>query len=140
LLRLRKSIPVAVVCLVVVCCGLTACGKQGGDGSAIGQGEEVNLDEHVVAGKTTIVDFYSDFCPPCKALSPKLEALAEKRDDIALVKVDINRPGKQGIDWDSPVVKQFGLKSVPFLMIFGPEGKEQARGDAARATVEGWLR
>jgi thioredoxin 1 len=123
-----------------VCCGLTACGKQGGDGSAIGHGEEVNLDEHVVTGKTTIVDFYSEFCPPCKALSPKLEALAEKRDDIALVKVDINRSGKQGIDWSSPVAKQFGLKSVPFLMVFGPDGKEQSRGDAARATVEGWLR
>jgi thiol-disulfide isomerase/thioredoxin len=110
------------------------------DASAvIGHGEEVDLAEHAVKGKTTVFDFYSEFCPPCRALSPRLEELDAKRDDVVVVKVDINRPGTQGIDWDSPVVHQFGLNSVPHLVVYGPDGAEQAKGDEARQMVEEWM-
>ncbi|MGQ9730423.1 MAG: TlpA family protein disulfide reductase [Candidatus Zipacnadales bacterium] len=105
----------------------------------ISHGAEVELAEYVVKGKHTIFDFYSDGCPPCRELAPKLEALAERREDICLVVVDINRPGKRGIDWDSPVARQYQLESIPHLRIYGPEGEEIARGDEARSRVERWL-
>jgi thioredoxin 1 len=97
----------------------------------IGHGERVNLMEYVVQGKATIVDFYSEFCGPCRKISPLLEQLAHTRDDVVVVKVDINRPGVQGIDWTSPVAQQYGLQSIPNFKIFGPDGKLQAEGDAA---------
>jgi thiol-disulfide isomerase/thioredoxin len=105
----------------------------------ISQGQEVNLADYLVPGKTTIVDFYSEFCPPCRAIAPRLEKLHTTRDDIAVVKVDINRPGVKGIDWKSPVARQYALNSIPHFKVFGPDGKLKAEGDAAYELVSGWL-
>jgi len=105
----------------------------------IGHGDKVNLADYIVKGKTTIVDFFSEFCGPCRAIGPKLEALAKGRDDIYVVKVDINRPGTQGIDWQSPAARQFGLQSIPNFKVYGPDGKLQAEGDQAYGMVMGWV-
>jgi len=106
----------------------------------IGHGQEVEVKEHLVAGKTTIVDFYSEFCPACVMLAPELDKLIEKRPDLALVKVDVNRPDiKDQIDWESPVARQYKLESLPHLVVFDAEGKEVASGDQAMDRVMGWL-
>ncbi|HUJ44392.1 MAG TPA: thioredoxin family protein [Opitutaceae bacterium] len=105
----------------------------------ISQGREVNLADYVVPGKTTVFDFYSEYCPPCRAIAPHLEKLHLKRDDVAVVKVDINRPGVKGIDWQSPVARQYNLESIPHFKVFGPDGKLKAEGDEARAMVTSWF-
>ena len=76
----------------------------------IAHGAKVDIKEHLVAGKTTIVDFTSEYCPPCRYFSPLLDELHAAREDLAVVKVDINRPDVRGIDWDSPVVAQYGIR------------------------------
>jgi thiol-disulfide isomerase/thioredoxin len=101
----------------------------------ISHGEEVDIKEYIVAGKTTIFDFTSQYCPPCRAIAPKLDALHAAREDIAVVKVDINRPDVKRIDWESPVSKQYALRSVPHFKVFGPDGKLQAEGKEASALV-----
>jgi len=101
----------------------------------IGYGEEVDLEASLVAGKTNIVDFYSIYCGPCMQLAPHLEALVDSREDLYLVKVDINRPGVKGIDWESPTAQQFKLRSIPHLRIYGPDGKLQAEGEAATERI-----
>ena len=101
----------------------------------ISQGKEVTLADYLVPGKTTVFDFYSEYCPPCRAIAPKLVKLHQNRDDIAVVKVDINRPGVKGIDWESPVAQQYQLHSIPHFKIYGPDGKLQADGDAAYGKV-----
>jgi len=65
--------------------------------------------------------------------------LHKSRDDIAVVKVDINRPGVKGIDWESPVAQQYQLHSIPHFKIYGPDGKLQAEGDAAYDQVQKWV-
>ena len=89
----------------------------------ISKGEPIKLANHLVAGKTTIFDFYSDYCPPCVRVSPMLDKLHQSRDDIVVVKVDINRPGTKGIDFRSPVAQQFDLHSIPHFKVYGPDGK-----------------
>ena len=105
----------------------------------VSHGEEIDVDALAVEGKYTVVDFFSEYCPPCVALSPKLEELVEKRDDVVVVKVDINRPGHQGIDWQSPVARQYGLDSIPRLRVYGLDGKMESEGDEAMQTVMGWM-
>jgi len=105
----------------------------------ISRGATVTLADYLVPGKTTIFDFYSEYCPPCRAISPRLVQLHQKRDDVAVVKVDINRPGVKGIDWQSPVARQFQLESVPHFKVYGPDGALKAEGDAAYEMVAGWL-
>ena len=94
-------------------------------------GENLEISSVLAKGHTTIVDFYSAYCPPCMKLSPLLEQLGEKRPDLRIVKVDINRTGIKGIDWGSPLAKQFSLKSIPHFKIFDGNGKMLAEGEAA---------
>jgi thiol-disulfide isomerase/thioredoxin len=98
-------------------------------------GEQVNVEEHLMPGKTTIVDFFSKYCPPCVRLSQVLEPVVLDSDELFLLKVDINRPGVQGIDWGSPVAEQYGLKGIPHLRIYGPDGELIAEGKAAMEKV-----
>ncbi|MBI2299950.1 MAG: thioredoxin family protein [Armatimonadetes bacterium] len=65
--------------------------------NAISHGEKVKLEEHLTQGKTVVFDFSSSFCPPCREFAPRLEALDDKRDDLVVVTVDINRPDRQGV-------------------------------------------
>jgi len=89
----------------------------------IARGETVKLADYAAAGKTTVFDFYSEYCGPCVRMSPALEKLHATRADVVVVKVDINRPGLKGIDWKSPVAKQFDLHSIPHFKVYGPDGK-----------------
>jgi thiol-disulfide isomerase/thioredoxin len=111
----------------------------------ISMGQEIKLADHLVAGKTVIFDFYSDYCPPCVAMAPDLERLHAKQGEFVVVKVDINRPGIKGIDWKSPVAAQFKLDSmaIPHFKVFGPDGKllaeDSANNSPARTMVDQWI-
>lgn len=105
----------------------------------IAKGSKVDLKNYLVAGKTTVFDFYSEYCPPCRAISPRLDELHKTHADIAVVRVDINRPDVKGIDWQSPVAREFGLQSIPHFKIYSPEGKLIAEGEDARDMVEKWM-
>lgn len=100
----------------------------------------VNLEEMIVKGKTNIVDLYSKFCPPCVQIAPLLIRLDEKRSDIAIVKININRDGVRGIDWQSPVARQFKLRSIPHFIIVSPSGKLKCKGKKAYKFVLKQLR
>lgn len=104
------------------------------------EGEALDVKSLAVKGKTTLIDFYSPFCPPCVRLSPLLAQLAQKRGDLVIQTVNINRPGFQGIDWRSPLAQQYRLRSVPYFMIFNPKGKLTAEGNAAMQQLQRWLR
>ncbi len=112
---------------------------KGAEPAHISKGQPITLADYLVPGKTTIFDFFSEYCPPCRAISPLLVKLHQSRDDIAVVKVDINRPGVKGIDWQSPVARQYQLESIPHFKVFGPDGNLKAEGDAAREMINGWL-
>lgn len=113
--------------------------EKGPEPLKISHGEEVTLADYLVPGKTTVFDFSSEFCPPCRAVSPKLDGLHKKRADLAVVKIDINRPNVKGIDWKSPVARQYNVKSVPNFKVYSPEGKLVAEGKEAWDLVYGWV-
>lgn len=102
-------------------------------------GEEINIENLVLPGKITIFDFYSDYCPPCRKVSPLLEQLDEKREDLVVKKIDINRKGVNGIDWNSPVARQYGLRSIPHFVIYNESGKRTHEGREAMQQVLTWL-
>ncbi len=103
-------------------------------------GEEIEIEDYLVEGQTVIVNFTSEYCPPCVAIAPRLTNLAEQRDDVLLVNVDINRPDVQGIDFQSPVARQFGIRGIPHFQVYGPDGEKSAEGPRARELVTNWLR
>jgi thiol-disulfide isomerase/thioredoxin len=100
-------------------------------------GVSIDITKHTVPGKITIFDFYSDFCPPCLSIAPRLEELDRSRTDLAVKKIDINRKGKAGIDWQSPLVGQYNINAVPFFIIYDEKGNLVASGsDASRKLWE----
>jgi thiol-disulfide isomerase/thioredoxin len=106
----------------------------------ISNGQKVALADYLVPGKTTVFDFYSEYCPTCRAIAPDMKKLHANRADIAVVFVNVNRPGVKVIDWQSPVVKQYDLPSTPQLKVFGPDGKLVAEGKPAYQLVTGWFK
>lgn len=96
------------------------------DVATVSRGEEVRLDDHLAPGKLVLVDFYADWCGPCRVLTPRLERLAaEHPDELALRKVDI-------VSWDSPVARQHRIRAVPHLRLYDGDGRLLADGDAGR--------
>ena len=63
-----------------------------------------------------MIDFYADWCGPCKQLSPKLEGIATSDPNVVLRKVDI-------VDWGTPVAKQFKIQSIPNVWVFDGAGR-----------------
>lgn len=61
------------------------------------------------ASGTVLVDFYANWCGPCKMLAPVLEQFANDMPDVQVVKVDV--------DVVSDVAKEFGVVSIPTLIL-----------------------
>lgn len=80
------------------------------------EGAEIDIAGLAVPGRITIVDFYADWCGPCRALTPKLEELVLADADLRLRKVDI-------VDWERPVVAQHGITSIPHVRVLDRKGK-----------------
>jgi len=119
---------------------LGAPGAWGGDANAANPGQTLDLKSLPVKGKSTLLDFYSPYCPPCMAMAPVLDKLAQKRPDLAIRRININRPEVKGIDWRSPLAQQLTLRAVPHFMIFDPRGQLVAEGKAAIPQLKSWLR
>jgi thiol-disulfide isomerase/thioredoxin len=101
---------------------IDASGPPRGDVALIAaRGEEIDVASHLASGKFTVVDFYADWCIECRRLSPYLEELARRHDDFALRKVNI-------VAWGTPVTQQFEITFLPYLMLYGPDGRLIARG------------
>ncbi|HEY3174317.1 MAG TPA: thioredoxin family protein [Candidatus Polarisedimenticolia bacterium] len=99
-----------------------------GDVVVVSRGERVDLEAQAVAGKYTIYDFYADWCAPCRSLDVRLRELASRHDNVAVRKIDI-------IDWTTPVVAQHGVEGLPFMILYGPDGKRLAAGEDVYETV-----
>jgi thioredoxin 1 len=80
--------------------------------------DESNFDNGVAKG-VTLVDFYADWCGPCRMLTPVLEQLAkEMHGKIKVTKVDI--------DSNQQIASRFQVMSVPTMILF-KDGKEVNR-------------
>ena len=68
------------------------------------------FDERVLkCEKPVIVDFYAEWCGPCKQLGPVLEDFAQEHPDIRVVKVNV--------DENSDLASRYGVKGMPTLLV-----------------------
>ena len=82
----------------------------------ISHGTPVDITKHLALGNVTVVDFYADWCGPCRHISPSLEQMARTDPEIALRKIDI-------VNWKTAVVKQYNIHSIPQVNIYNRAGR-----------------
>lgn len=73
--------------------------------------EKTFSDEVLKSDRPVLVDFYAEWCGPCKMLGPVIEELSEELADKMLI-------GKVDIDKDQNLAQQYGIMSVPTLLVF----------------------
>lgn len=69
------------------------------------------FSEIVASSQPTLVDFYADWCGPCKMMAPILEQVKESLGDkVRIIKIDVDR--------NQALSAKYAIRSIPTLMLF----------------------
>lgn len=66
-------------------------------------------DEVMRSDKPVLIDFFANWCGPCRMVSPLVDEIAEERSDIKVCKVNVDEQGE--------LAAQFGVSSIPMLVV-----------------------
>ncbi len=66
--------------------------------------------EVIESDKPTLVDFWAPWCGPCRVVAPVLEEIASQRDDLRIVKLNV--------DENQQTAAKFGVLSIPTMILF----------------------
>ena len=85
------------------------------------------------AAEPVVVDFWAEWCGPCKMIAPALDEIAgEMAGKIKIAKVNI--------DENPELAAQYGVRSIPTLMIFkGGEEADMKVGAAPKTALSSWI-
>lgn len=82
-----------------------------------------NYEEVLQSGKPVLLDFYAEWCGPCRMVSPVLHEIAEEREDLVV--------GKINVDEERELAQAFRVMSIPTLVVL-KDGAEVRRATGAR--------
>ena len=68
-----------------------------------------NFEEVKGSGKTVLLDFYADWCGPCRMVSPLVDEIAEEHPEYLV--------GKINVDDDPELAQMYGVASIPNLVV-----------------------
>ena len=90
-------------------------------------------DDVLKSDKPVLVDFWADWCGPCKMIAPALEEISEELGEkVTIAKMDIME--------NTGVPGQIGVQSIPLMVLFkNGEAVAQKLGAAPKSQLKGWL-
>lgn len=95
---------------------------------------DASFDADVLnSDKPVLVDFWADWCGPCKMIAPALEEISEElADKVTIAKVDIME--------NTDIAAKIGVQSIPLLVLFkNGEAVAHKLGAAPKSQLKGWL-
>ena len=92
---------------------------------------DTNFDDSVIkAGRPVVVDFWAEWCGPCRRLAPTIDELATEYDGRVVV-------GKLNVDENPAIQSRFAIMGIPTVLIFkGGEVVEQVVGLADKSAFK----
>ena len=86
-----------------------------------------NFDEIKNSDKVVLLDFYADWCGPCRMVSPIVDEIAEENSDVVV--------GKINVDDEQELASAFGVVSIPMLVVM-KDGQEINRSVGAKPKAQ----
>lgn len=87
-----------------------------------------NFEEIKNGEKPVLLDFYADWCGPCRMVAPIIEEIGNERDDVVVGKINVDEQGE--------LAQQFGITSIPTLIVLkGGEIANQVTGARPKAAI-----
>ena len=87
-----------------------------------------NFNELIKSDRPVLVDFYAEWCGPCRSVLPIIEAIAKERSDINV--------GKINVDKESALAGEYGVYSIPTLVVIkGGEVVKKVSGARSKADI-----
>lgn len=68
-----------------------------------------NLQEYIASGKPVVIDFWAEWCGPCRMIAPLIEELAEEYADRAII-------GKCDIDANNDIAVKYSVRNIPTVL------------------------
>jgi thioredoxin 1 len=92
-----------------------------------------NFDKTIDSDKPVLIDFYTEWCPPCKLLSPIMEEVREELED----KIEVF---KMNIDENPLTANKFGIDRIPTVILFvRGEIKSDFVGYREKEDIKEWI-
>lgn len=90
---------------------------------------DANFDQVIATDKPVLVDFWAEWCGPCKMIGPVVEELAGEYEGKAVI-------GKVNVDENPTISAKFGIRSIPTLLIIkGGEVVDKQVGAVPKAVL-----
>ena len=94
-----------------------------------------SFDNDVIkSNKPTVVDFWAEWCGPCKQIGPVLEEISDEMKDQVVI-------AKHNIDQEPNTPTRYGIKGIPTMLLFkGGELKATKVGATTKSNIVSWIK